>query len=248
MADEPRGIDRPVERWTFATASARTSAAGFFNQDIGKLAYQQDDGILWRLTDPAPAWAPIGIDFRKQAYRDLGSVIIGMPLMGGIEAITTSQALTSGAVQFNPIYIPTPAVITGVKFYQSVQGVFTADTSNVVGLYTISAGTLTRVAISADNANLWKTTANTWGSQAFSATYAANAGLYYVAFLYHSSAQTTAPTIGGVPSLLHSNVNLVDFTNSVKLYGVVTAQTTLPASQAMSGILSEGNLRWVALY
>jgi hypothetical protein len=248
MGDEPRGIDHPVERWTFATASARTSAGSFFNQDIGKLAYQSDDGTLWRLTATTPLWAPIGIDLRKQAFRDLGSAIQAFPLMGGIEAITTSQALTNAAVQFNPIYIPTPSIITGVKFYQSVQGVYTADVSNVVGLYTISAGTLTRVAISTDNGNLWKTAANTWGSQAFNAIYSANAGLHYVAFLYHNSAQTTAPTIGGVASILNGGVMTVDFANSSRFYGVLTSQTTLPTSQAMSGLLNENNLRWVALY
>ena|SRR5215472_16727217 len=54
MADEPRGLNLLVERFTFANAAARTSAGPYFNQDIGKLAWQQDTQEYWRLTAISP--------------------------------------------------------------------------------------------------------------------------------------------------------------------------------------------------
>jgi|SRR5215471_18165911 len=60
MADEQRGLDTLIERFTFADAAARTGATGLFNQDIGKIAYQTDTGIYYRLTSLSPlTWAVV---------------------------------------------------------------------------------------------------------------------------------------------------------------------------------------------
>lgn len=49
-----------IENWTYANAAARTGATGFVSGDIGKVAYQQDDGSYWRLTATTPTWAQVG--------------------------------------------------------------------------------------------------------------------------------------------------------------------------------------------
>lgn len=45
-----------LENWTYATAAARTSASGFASTDVGKIAYQSDQGTYWRLTATTPTW------------------------------------------------------------------------------------------------------------------------------------------------------------------------------------------------
>ena len=54
------GLNRPLAHWTYATAAARTGDTGFFNQDIGKIAYQTDTNTYWVLTATTPAWAVVG--------------------------------------------------------------------------------------------------------------------------------------------------------------------------------------------
>lgn len=123
--------------------------------------------------------------------------------------------------------------ITGVKWIQATQGNYTANNYNGVALYTLSGGTYTRVAQSTDDGNIWKASANTLSSKAFSSTYSASAGLYFIACLYCQSAQTTAPALYSTPSTVFQNYTL-DFTNSSKIQGLITSQTSLPTSFAGS--------------
>lgn len=153
----------------------------------------------------------------------------------------TSNALSDGRCYFSPVYLSKAATITGVKWLQRVTGSYTADNENRVGLYTYSAGTMTLVASSANDGTLWSTVGtSTYGSKAFTGTYSASAGLYFVGALYNSSAQTTAPTVGGSTVSVAAQ-NTIDFTNSAKLSSYVTT-ATLPTSQAMSGTTTTGTL------
>jgi len=45
-----------LENWTYANAAARTGATGFVAGDVGKIAYQTDEGSYWRLTATTPTW------------------------------------------------------------------------------------------------------------------------------------------------------------------------------------------------
>lgn len=49
-----------LENWTYANATARTTATGFTSADLGKVAYQTDAGAYYRLTATAPTWALVG--------------------------------------------------------------------------------------------------------------------------------------------------------------------------------------------
>lgn len=49
-----------MENWVYATASARNAATGFKNTDVGKIAYQSDEGSYWRLTATTPTWQVVG--------------------------------------------------------------------------------------------------------------------------------------------------------------------------------------------
>jgi hypothetical protein len=126
-------------------------------------------------------------------------------------------------------HIPVATTITGVKWFQTTQGSYTASNYNGVALYSQSGGTITLVASSTNDGNIWKGSSNLWQSKAFSSTYSAAAGVYYLAFIYSSSAVTTAPQIGFGPNTNSSAVNY-DFTNSTKLNALFTGQTSLPSS------------------
>jgi hypothetical protein len=48
-----------IETWSYANAAARTGATGFVANDVGRVAYQQDNTTYWRLTAVTPTWVQI---------------------------------------------------------------------------------------------------------------------------------------------------------------------------------------------
>lgn len=168
-------------------------------------------------------------------YTGLGSTIKATTI-GNIGYPVLSNTLTDGQARYVAVYIPKAITVTGVKWWQTTQGSYTADQNNYIGLYSYSGGTMTQVAISTNDGNLWKGGNNSWQTTAFSSTYAASAGIYFVAFLWNASSTTTTPTIGGANNLLNTAMASFDFTNSALISGSVAAQNTLPSTQAMSGV------------
>jgi hypothetical protein len=144
----------------------------------------------------------------------------------------TTQNLTDGTAFFHLIYLPFAATITGVWWVPSATGNFTADQNNKVGLYTRSAATLTLVAQSTNDGNTFKTTAHTFSQRAFSATYAAAAGFYYVALLRNTSADTTNPAPYGV-NVTNAVFATLGATAGRGISGTV-AGNDLPASTTMT--------------
>lgn len=184
-----------------------------------------------------------------KVMKALGSAMLVETLSGSIsESIDGLTSMVDGTAYFMSVYVPKTMLLTGCKFYQITNGNFTADNSNYLGLYSYSGGTLTQVAISANNANIWKAGANTLGSAAFSATYTAAPGLYYIAYLYNSSAQTTAPGLLNSTSLGGLVTSTLDFTNSAKLNASITGQTALASTYAMSTLTGTQFPFWGALY
>lgn len=181
----------------------------------------------------------------QRAFSALGSSIKYSTLLS---IPTSTIAFTDNQAYYTAIYISKATTITGVKWYQGVQGVYTADQNNYVALYSYSGGTMTQVAISTNDGNIWKGTGSTWQSVAFTSTYAAQPGIYFIAALYNQSAQTTAPTIACGTSLVTASTGKFDFTNSATLSSITAGQNSLPATQAMSGVTTSGALRYFALY
>lgn len=60
MRHENSTRNHKIENWTYANAAARTGATGFVTADLGRIAYQSDDGSYWRLTATTPTWAALG--------------------------------------------------------------------------------------------------------------------------------------------------------------------------------------------
>lgn len=181
-------------------------------------------------------------------YNLLGSPIVGETFGLPLWTANTSTALVDNTVRFVPVLLEKAKTLTGVKVYSVTAGSYTGDNNNRVGLYSYSGGTLTLVASSTNSASLWTATANTVQSIAFSSTYAARPGIYFVGLLYNQSAQTTAPSLAGGVAMGNLARSALDFTNSAKLFGTLGTSNDLPSSQAMSGITGVTASYWVALY
>jgi phage tail protein X len=182
-------------------------------------------------------------------YNALGSAIVAQEFP--ITLATTTLSMTNQRQYFQAFWLTNSATLNGVKWYQTVAGNFTASNFNGVALYTYSAGTLTMVASSANDATgtLWKTTANTIGSKTFSSTYQANPGLYYVSYLYSNGSATTTPTIAASTAMTGNGaLNNLDFTNSGKLSGFVSS-TSLTASILSSALTANTVAHaWMGIY
>jgi hypothetical protein len=180
-------------------------------------------------------------------YQALGSPFKAQTIGIPIQTANTSSGLTDGQIRWVGIYLPTAQTITGIRVYVRVLGVYTGDNNNRVGLYSYSGGTLTLVASSTNNSTLWTSAANAFQTIAFSGTYSASAGIYFVGIIYNNSAQTTAPALASGTALNNAAMATLGFTNSAKLYGTSNG-TDLPASIAMSAITATTVTQWVALY
>lgn len=193
--------------------------------------------------------ADITVDNDLLAYAALGSPILCQTVNQRLEYSNTSTALVDGQIKYEAMYLSKAATLTGLKFYVRVVGNYTGDNNNRVGLYSYSGGTLTLVASSANNASLWTSAANAIQTIPFSSTYAASAGLYFAAFIYNNSAQTTAPTLESGVALnnLVMASTAMGFTNSAKLHGT-SSGTDLPSSIAMSSITASVIPSWVGGY
>lgn len=213
---------------------ATTQTAGDNSMKVATTAYV--DGFM-----------PMDSDIK--AYQAMGSVIKAQKVGLSLNHINSGGALADQQVLWNAVYLNKPETLTGAIWYQVTQGSYTANNYNGVGLCSYSGGTLTLVASSTNDGNIWKATANTYSTKAFSSTYAAAAGLYFVVFLYCRSAQVTAPTVGIRGAVANAAVWSLDFTNSIKPYLFMNGQTALPATQAASGTGGAGSSDiWVGVY
>jgi len=106
----------------------------------------------------------------------MGSDAIALPV-GAAQPMSTYLTMADGTAYWIAIHLPVAATITGVKFISRVAGVYTADNYNGIALYSVSGTTYTKVASSTDDGNIWKGTAYTLQTKAFSSPYSAAAGL-----------------------------------------------------------------------
>lgn len=183
-----------------------------------------------------------------KAYQAFGSTLIAESVAAKLGALNTTLSLTSGTAIFTAVYLNDPQTITGAKFIQRTQGVYTANNYNGIGLYSYSSGTLTLVASSTDDGNIWKGTSGSLQTKAFTTAYSAAAGIYVVEYLYSTSAQTTAPILAASISEGAAVISSGDFTNSAKLTGVSSSQTTLLSSLLMSSLAANAANVWVGIY
>jgi hypothetical protein len=164
----------------------------------------------------------------------------------GVESVTLTAALVSGSHRVTYFDLSAPTTLNGVRWYQAVQGSYTANNFNGFAIYRYDAvnDTAYLVAQTANTGTIWQATANTWNTIDFTAPVNLEAGAYRIVAYYSSSAQTTAPTIGSAGNVVNGLVFLLP--NSGRLSGQLT-QTT-PANFKTSNVASSGFQPIIGLY
>ena len=186
----------------------------------------------------------------QTAFNLLGSSLKGYNLNNPNFNLNTVSGLSlvSQRMYVYACYLPTAQTITGAKWWAVNTGNYTASNYNGIGLYSYSGGTLTLVASSTNDGNIWKTAgAPAFASKAFSSTYSASAGVYFVGLIYSSSAVVTNPTLP-----LFTNVDFMssnyDFTNSAKLSVTLNSQTSIPSSISLASFNGTTQIMPIFLY
>ena len=93
-----------LESWVYADAAARAAATGFVAGDVGKIAYQTDTGVYYRLTDESPI-----------TWVEATSAAASETLAGKVELATTTEAETGTdtARAVTPAGLPMRKIGTG---------------------------------------------------------------------------------------------------------------------------------------
>lgn len=120
---------------------------------------------------------------------------------------TGLNAMADGVLNACMFWSPA-TTLTGMKWFQSVQGSYTADNENRIGIYTINTSSLlaTLAASCADDGTLWKSASNTLVTKAFTSPLVVASGQFVLAVaLYNNSVQVTAPTIQSANPLVTSS-------------------------------------------
>ena len=142
-----------------------TNASGKLITATKGTAYNKDFGIT-------SGTVAEGNDIRFKSDMQLICEALGSTIIAStfpIDRVTSSYTLVDTRMDVQAVYIRESKTIAGVKWFQGVQGNYTADNYNGVGLYSYDgAGTLTLVASSTNDGNIWKASANSVGSKAFS--------------------------------------------------------------------------------
>lgn len=166
----------------------------------------------------------------------LGSGIIAHGVYD-IKDYTASVLILNQTMKVCPPFVMKEAgTITGLKWWMTTAGDYTPNNYNGIGIMSYSAGTLTLVASSTNDGNIWKQGTATMAFKAFSAPYSAAAGIYFPCFLYCRSAEVTTPNMRAAVNIGFATIGIMDFTNSAKFSSQLTAQTSLPASVAFSSL------------
>lgn len=196
-------------------------------------------------------WNGTAVDYTLAAYNALGGAIKAQTVGQSMGQLTASASLQNQVAVYVAVYVPQTFICTGIKWYQALIGSYNTQNYNGVAIYSYSGGTLSIVDSTTRDSTIWKTYSNTWGSKAWgNGTHSLSPGLYYIAFLYCSAFQNTAPTIGKTAAMLSTTLAAGDFTNSALLFSHKNSTTVVPGSVTMSSMTGEatGDNLYVGLY
>jgi hypothetical protein len=240
---------------TWRTAAQTKSDLAIASSDLTDVAniafenttnnFTQGQTVSADLTVTGRVKAPY-VNRQLQTLRRLGYNVIAEPINTPFFAVMTNTGLVDGSVRMFALELEKDTTLTGITFFQSVQGVFTADNNNKVGLYSVSGTTATLVASSANNANVFKGTSDSRVSENFTTPYAATAGLYYVVALWNTSANTTTPALFSVTG--NTAQQFMGLTNDLSLAYSVASQTDLPATVDLSTATKLNNRIYLSVY
>jgi hypothetical protein len=163
-----------------------------------------------------------------------------------MESITIALNLVSGTHQTTYFDLSAPATLNGVRWFQTVQGNYTANNFNGFAIYRYDAvnDTAYLVAQTANTGTIWQATANTWNTIDFTSPVNVQAGAFRVVAYYSSSAQTTAPALGSFNFV--QNAAVFNLPNTGRLSGRLV-QTT-PANFKTSTLAAQSGQPIIGIY
>jgi hypothetical protein len=176
------------------------------------------------------SWNSIAGDFngQLQMINLMGGDIIAAPFHP-ISMTTGSTALSNTFLNMVAVLVQKETIATGVQWFQGTQGVYTANNTNGVALYSVNPTTyvVTKIAESTNDGNIWKGSTGSVQTKDFATPVTIQPGLYYIGALYSSSAQTTAPVVWGTATgqLINNSRGL-----NVIPYSTKNGQSTFPAT------------------
>ena len=140
-------------------------------------------------------------DFKTEPTRDntlkmwkaFGSTMKFVPMCPLIANSNTT--LVDGRGYYSVYYLEDSITLTGFRYSLTTTGNFTGDNYNGIGLYSVSGATLTYITKTADDANVWKASANVLATKALPSPVVLAPGFYAVGMVYNNSAQTTTPVL-----------------------------------------------------
>jgi hypothetical protein len=192
------------------------------------------------------------------ALLDAGDAVEGLQAAGseivaqsfGLNtSLLTAEFTVASTVFVSMVNLPVSKLLTGIKFIQTQQGVYTATGDNRLGLYTLSGSNLLLVASTANNGDLWKDVAVALHAEPFSTPYFAKAGIYWVGMIHTRTVESTAPKIAAAPNTFSGIMSDLDLPNSGKTFGVATYINTLPSTIDMDAeVIGAQGRPWFALY
>ena len=166
-----------------------------------------------------------------QQIQTLGSPIIALSLNAQPYFQPNSGVYTNNLMFFIMVYLPA-CTVTGIAHELGVSGNFTASLFNGFGLYQLSGTTLTRVAQTANDPNIFKATQGVMHQVPFAATATITAGIYYICYQYSSSAVVSAPQFRNMFGISSPAWNACLMPSNLFMYAFLSGASTLPSSFA----------------
>lgn len=190
-------------QFSAATVAAMKTKLGVMTQAEADLRYPQiSEGDSTPIYTAAETEEKLLINSKPDLLKDLqilGSTVGAIPI--GIHTLNWSTggfALTDTRLTVQAYRINESFICSSIGYELGTAGVFTEDAYNGFVVYSYSAGVLTEITRTVNDAAIWKgTTGNRSKALPASITLTANT-IYYIGYCYNNSAQTTVPTIGGV--------------------------------------------------
>lgn len=177
-------------------------------------------------------------NIKAKAYQLMGGDVKAFPISMSSPG-NAHVVMVDGRVCYIAFYIDRTTTVTGVHWLQYTAGNYVADNYNGFGLYSLTGTALAKIDSTANDGNIWKATANTRGTKAFTAPRVLTKGIYYIALVWNTSdaVPTTVPDIRTVTGdnksdLVNANTNYV--------FGTITSQISVTQTPYSTSKLSVG--------
>jgi hypothetical protein len=162
--------------------------------------------------------------------------------------ITGTASLGDNQTRYSYFLAREAKLLTGVIWWQTVAGVYTADAYNGVSIYSVNktTGEHTLLASSTDDGNIWKGAPNAFYTKAFSSQITTTPGtVYAIAVLFCGAGAAPAPGFGTITATQNGNIHT---NGTYRINGINAAENTFPATVATTDVTISATVGWFGVY